>query len=707
MNPMYVTERCLKGTIFTFLLCLLTAIGLDAQQLDNFSGLKSGGKIPKQITTNSSQTYKVLETSTDIKKEGLRKRKQTSKFHLESTFAIDEMMRTGVILFNEPVSEYVGQVADQLLKHDPDMRSKLNFYVARSPQINAFATDRGDIFINIGLLTYLETEAQLAFILAHEITHWTEKHNMDVFMEYEGIDRSDKSFRKKSDFNKILRKSNYSKKIEEEADAGGVKMFFRSSYGTSSLEKVFDMMASAHAPYTNDVFDLSYLNVNGVEFSDSLLLASVNPIKTYEEDQRLSTHPGIKKRRAALKTALDKVSISSSRSDFLVGEEKFKEIKELAKFEVCKISIEQLDYPDALYYSSILSKTYPDNTFLESIKAKSLYGLAKLAGVLDADALSEMGDSIQGEVQQVYHLMGNFSDIELRSLAAAHLWELHQKYPDDEGMKLRLTDLLREIKKEEHKGMMDDLFGLEKEKKLQTSGIFSGLAGNDEFNKMLNNKRPPTPALKHKDLENGYRLGLRKVTFVNPYYLSVNLRKSDTPIQFLETENKQEELVDAIKKRSRKLKINSKVMDVHSLNKSSKAEKFNNIITLERWIQQKISLPDGMIPDNHNEATVVMKKNKTAGHLAFVGGLSLKAKKSRYQIVTNSLVTLTGLFSPYGINGLVRPNNKSMYYAIVVDTKSQNVVMSSYNVMSQKDVKNIMNTNLHWLLLQMKRKPRK
>lgn len=706
MNPMYMTEIRVKDTVFTFLLCLLTIISLDAQSLDNFSGLKSGGKIPKQIATNSSQTYKVLETSTDIKKEGLRKKKQTSKFFLESTFAIDEMMRTGLILFNEPVSEYVGQVADQLLKHDPDMRSKLNFYVARSPEINAFATDRGDIFINIGLLTYLETEAQLAFILGHEITHWAEKHSMDVFLEYEGIDRSDKGFRKKSDFNKILRKSNYSKKIEEEADAAGIKLFFRSSYGAASLENVFDMMASAHAPYTNEVFDLSYLDVNGLQFPDSLLLESVNPIKTYEEDHKLSTHPGIKKRRAALKTALSKVNISSSRPDFLVGEQKFKTIKELAKFEVCKISVEQLNYMDALYYGSILSKTYPDNIFLESVKAKSFYGLAKLAGVLDANSLSELGDSIQGEIQQVYHVLGDFLDVELRSLAAAHLWEFYQKYPDDEGMKLRLADLLMELK-EEDKERLDDLFGEQDDSNLKTAGIFSGISGNAEFDKMLNKKRPVVLLPTHKDLENGYRLGLRKVTFVNPYYLSVNLRKSDTPIQFIDTENKQEQLVDAIKKRSRQLKINSKVMDVHSLSRSSKSEKFNDIITLERWIQQKIALPEGMIPDNHNEALAAMKKNKTAGHLAFVGGLSLKAKKSGYQIATNSLAALTGLFTPYGIVGLARPNNKSMYYAIVVDTKSQNVVMSSYNVMSQKDVKNIMNTNLHWLLLQMKRKPKK
>lgn len=700
MNAMHF-----KGMALAFLLCLFIIGCLNAQQLDNFSGLKSGGKIPKQITTNSSQTYKVLETSTDVQKEGRRKRKQTSKFYLESTFAIDEMMRTGLILFNEPVSEYVGQVADKLLKHDPDMRSQLNFYVVRSPQINAFATDRGDIFINIGLLTYLETEAQLAFILAHEITHWVEKHSMDVFLEYEGIDRSDESFRKKSDFSKILKKSNYSKKIEEEADAGGIELFSKSSYGSGSLENIFDMMASAHAPYTNEAFDLSYLGVGDFQLPDSLLLASVNPIEAYEEDQKLSTHPGIKKRRTALKTALNKAGDSSDKPDFQVGEQKFKDIKELAKFEVCRISVEQFNYYDALYYASILSKTYPDNKFLEVVKAKSLYGMAKLAGELDANTFSKLGDSIQGEIQQVYYVMGNLLDVELRSLAAAHLWEFHQKNPDDEGMKLRLSDLLMEIK-EKNKRRLDDLSGLKNENKLKTMGIFSQTIKNQSFNEMLNEERPAAPKLDQANLEDGYRLGLKKVTFVNPYYLSVNLRKSDNPIQFLETENKQEELVDAIKQRSRKLKINSKVMDVHSLSRTAKSEKFNNIITLERWIQQKIALPDGMIPDNHNEAIAVMKKNKTGEHLAFIGALSLKAKKERYKTRNDVLRILTGMLAPYGIAGLMKPNNKSMYYALVIDTKSQEVVMSSYNVMSQKDVKNITNTNLHWLLLQMKRKPK-
>ncbi len=705
MNKMYIYSMHIKVAAVTFILCLLSIACMDAQQLDDFTGLKSSGKIPKQITTNSSQTYKVLKTSTDVSKEGLRKRKRSNKFQLESTFAIDEMMRTGWVLFNEPLSEYVGQVADKLLKPDPATRKQLNFYVARSPQFNAFATDRGDIFINVGLLTYLETEAQLAFILAHEITHWAEKHSMDAFMEFEGID-SDRGYKKKNDFTKILRKSNYSKKIEEEADAEGIKLFFRSSYGTGSLENIFDMMASAHTPYTNEVFDLSYLNINDLSLSDTLLLESVNPIKTYDEDHKLSTHPGTKKRKDALQQAVKKVSISADRPDFIVGEKKFNEIKKLAQFEVCKISIEQLDYYDALYYSSLLSKVHPDNAFLAAVKAKALYGVAKMANEIDASTMQELGDSIQGEIQQVYHVMGNFLDIELQSLTAAHLWDFHQKYPDDEGMKLRLTDILMDMY-EGSKSQMDELYGIKKESDLKTAGILSGLAANEAFNEMLKSERPEAPLLSHSKLEKGYRLGLKKVTFINPYYLSVNLRKSKAPIQFIDTENKQERMVDAIKKRARRLKLNTKVMDVHSLTRSAKAEKFNHIITLERWMQQKLFLPDGMIPDNHNEAVEVMKKNKTGDHLAFMGGLSLKAKKSGAQITGNVLATLTGLFAPYGIAKLAKPNNKTMYYTVVVDTDTQNVIMSSYNAMPQRDMDTIMNANIHWFLLQMKKKPRK
>jgi predicted Zn-dependent protease len=74
------------------------------------------------------------------------------------------------------LSQYVSLVGQSLVLYSS--RSGLDFYfsVLNSPEINAFATPGGYIFVTTGLLQLLENEDELAGVLAHEIAHVTEQH---------------------------------------------------------------------------------------------------------------------------------------------------------------------------------------------------------------------------------------------------------------------------------------------------------------------------------------------------------------------------------------------------------------------------------------------------------------------------------------------------------------------------------------------------
>ncbi|MGK0390414.1 MAG: Zn-dependent protease with chaperone function [Maribacter sp.] len=174
-----------KNIYLPFALFLLFSFSLTAQNLNNFEQLVSDGEIPKEFISSSSSKYKSLEKKVKDKKKAGKKQK---KFYLESSFAIDQLLRSGEVLFGDPVSDYVNKVADKLLEHSPKLRKKLRFYVVKSAGVNAFATDRGSIFVNLGLMSRLENEAQFAFVLAHEIIHYKHRHNMDSFLEYQEIE---------------------------------------------------------------------------------------------------------------------------------------------------------------------------------------------------------------------------------------------------------------------------------------------------------------------------------------------------------------------------------------------------------------------------------------------------------------------------------------------------------------------------------------
>lgn len=79
---------------------------------------------------------------------------------------------------DEKLQAYVERVGKQMA--DASHRSDLEytFTIIDSPDINAFALPGGYVYINRGLLTFLNSEAQLAAVLAHEIGHITARHSV-------------------------------------------------------------------------------------------------------------------------------------------------------------------------------------------------------------------------------------------------------------------------------------------------------------------------------------------------------------------------------------------------------------------------------------------------------------------------------------------------------------------------------------------------
>ncbi|MGZ5303154.1 MAG: M48 family metallopeptidase, partial [Bacteroidia bacterium] len=163
------------------LLCLvwLLPLCLFGQDFDNYKRLKCEGEIPQKFTTSSTDKYLADIKKAKETKEKRKEKKLKEEFYLESNFLIDELLLSGKILYNDPISSYVNKVMDELLKNEPELRKELEVYVIKSSAVNAFATGNGIIVVNMGLLAKLHNEAELAFILAHEVIHYREKHTID------------------------------------------------------------------------------------------------------------------------------------------------------------------------------------------------------------------------------------------------------------------------------------------------------------------------------------------------------------------------------------------------------------------------------------------------------------------------------------------------------------------------------------------------
>ncbi len=75
------------------------------------------------------------------------------------------------------LAEYVNQVGQRIIRHLDNTDETFTFTVIDKPHINAFALPDGYVYINRGLITYLNSEAQLVAVLAHEVGHVTANHH--------------------------------------------------------------------------------------------------------------------------------------------------------------------------------------------------------------------------------------------------------------------------------------------------------------------------------------------------------------------------------------------------------------------------------------------------------------------------------------------------------------------------------------------------
>jgi Zn-dependent protease with chaperone function len=78
---------------------------------------------------------------------------------------------------SDPVSRYVQQLGARLVEYAPGYKWPYNFHVVNVEDINAFALPGGSVFVNVGTIQAAETEAQLAGVMAHEISHVAQRHS--------------------------------------------------------------------------------------------------------------------------------------------------------------------------------------------------------------------------------------------------------------------------------------------------------------------------------------------------------------------------------------------------------------------------------------------------------------------------------------------------------------------------------------------------
>lgn len=677
-----------------------------AQESD-YQTLQSAGNIPSDFIEKSSERYyKDLETKVS-KDEKRFTRKSKESFYLRSNFDTYRFLTSGKVVFNDKVSKYLGEILDELLKDDPALRKKIRVYTVKSPEVNAYTTESGIIFVNLGLLARLTSEAQLAFVLAHEVIHFQEKHVINGYVKSQEIAAARGDYRHLSFDDKIFTKSKFDKGQELKADELGMKIFLKSQYNRQAGHQVFDVLKYADYPMKGRVFTKAYFESEEFKFPDHYYLENVKDVLADEEsDDSKSSHPNIATRKDALATILDKQETSSfEEQDYIISEQLFEESRKIARFELSRSYLLSSEIMNAFLHAYAMEENYPESGYLHKNVLKALYNMARFGYESDPD-------EERGERQRFAYFLKDFDRLEFYTLAIRSLYLYHQQQPEDEEVDFMLLDLMYEAVAYDED--FDKYFSrsgataqklFEDKERHYLQKAFIGIEGEEDFFSYLDatcNKARKYYAEKKERKKPWEAPSVEKTLVINPMYLKIDTRKKEK-LQYEDAEAVVSQIDYKIGRATDKLNMEAPMLNTLSFD-TNEVAKFNMHSVTQEWLIEKLrhDTPTSVSPI-HNEIKAISEEYGTQ-YFTWMGGISVT------QSNTLGLFDLYGLVfpaiylpsAPLWLYKSFKPKKNSFYFSFTFDVRNEGIIEGSMRRIKMRDSESLLQSNIYNTFFELK-----
>jgi hypothetical protein len=695
---------------------------LEAQQVDlqHFDALRSYGKIPEDILNSIKKVESDYKSGG--KDNGTKNAKQTEeKFRVMSNYYMNELLLSGNVVFGDPIGTYVNKVADSLLAGFPELRKQIRIYITRSEYGNAYSTDEGVIFINVGLIARLKNEAQLAYIISHELVHYVKKHNITIYQENEKAMRRKTEEYSDRDLSQRLMQVNFrSKEIEMLADREGLRNYFaKSNYAVDEAEGVFDILLYSSYPFTNEPFDLSPLETKDMIFPDYYLIDDVERLKVDEnEADSMSTHPNVRKRKEGIRVMLDSIEEYGTQK-YLNSEQEFHQVVDMARFEVIRLLLVEHHFVDALFCAGDMLHTYPDNLFLRKAYASALYGLVSYK---ENSAFYDVVDNyrqVNGEMAQVNYMMSKLSKRDLIIIALNYTWRVHRIAPEDTYLTAITRELfadlvnnnsakfdwfytknLKELRaeqalKQKQAEVPDTVSNRYRKKHTRESKIdtvFTRFAFVDllrdssfvqEFKYFESKSDSITSSRYHSESNHslpGSAAGGRKkagsikrFVMCEPYIVKVDKRKKDQVV-YRDSEVNAARIKATTENCAEKLGLNMYLADAVGITEND-VQAFNEMSFANEFVSERFHQEEeGIMLSYCSQFIDTLMKNQNSDYLAWMATTGVVKRKPIFKL---SLMSLLPYLWPYTIYQFCVPKVHTSYYYIMFNVKTGRISFAS------------------------------
>lgn len=153
--------------------------------------------------------------------------------------SIAEKVQKQLPMVEDPeILNYVRDIGQKIASVAGRDDLEYEFYVIKDDQINAFALPGGKVFVNLGAITKTNSEAELAGLLAHEVSHAVLSHGFQLVAKGNLTANVAQMIPYVGGMAGNLIVLNYSRDMERQADVYGTRMLVASGYAADGMRNL-------------------------------------------------------------------------------------------------------------------------------------------------------------------------------------------------------------------------------------------------------------------------------------------------------------------------------------------------------------------------------------------------------------------------------------------------------------------------------------
>jgi predicted Zn-dependent protease len=195
---------------------------------------------------------------------------------------------------DEDLQDYIQNIGTKVARFSHSRSFEYHFAAVDDEQVNAFALPGGYIFITRGLLEELDSENQLAAILAHEVVHVAARDTAAAISRQIGMNAvlmaaasSDApgSVMRAAQITTQLLSLRYSRSDERTADLGGLDYMVKAGYNPYGMAETMEIFKDRQKTRTVEFFSTHPSPVNRIGYIKAAIQAKGYKVDELEVDK--------------------------------------------------------------------------------------------------------------------------------------------------------------------------------------------------------------------------------------------------------------------------------------------------------------------------------------------------------------------------------------------------------------------------------------